>query len=94
MSLCANSDQRWVEACKAYLDGINQTVALYQRLRPQNGSAGGTLPEYICVPPEVNGERLRQLVLDWGRAHRDSLNDQGINVAIWAMRDRYKCNAT
>ncbi|GAC1339265.1 MAG: hypothetical protein NVSMB18_07150 [Acetobacteraceae bacterium] len=91
MEVCTGRDPKMVEACTAYIDGVSDAASFYQRLRPSDGSRGGQLPAYVCVPSNVTGVQLRQSVLSWAQQHRDQLNRQASGVVLRALDDIYRC---
>jgi len=71
--------------------GMLKVLAEYQELRPQDGSKGGALPAYVCVPTEVTGVRQRDTVVNYMKSHPDSANRQAAGVVADAFRDAFAC---
>ncbi len=80
-----------MEACTAYIDGIADSSAFYQRLRPAGRQQGRRLPGYICVPKDVTGVQLRELVVQWFRQHADQANRQASGIVLRALDETYLC---
>lgn len=91
MRLCTSQDRTQVEGCTAYIDGIADSVAFYQRLRPADGSKGGNLPGYVCVPGPTTGVQLRQSVITWYRSHQDQANRQASGIVLRALDETFVC---
>lgn len=91
VELCSSRDPRMVEGCTAYIDGIADSAAFYQRLRPSDGSKGEKLPGYICVPGPTTGVQLRQTIIEWYRRHQNQANRQASGIVLRAMDDTYVC---
>ena len=90
VTLCT-SDPKSAEGCEAYIDGVADAASFYQRLRPMDGSKGGVLPDYLCVPAAITGVQLRQSVVDWYKKHDGSANMQASGIVLRALRDTYQC---
>lgn len=91
VDLCTDKNPRAVEGCTAYIDGVADTVAFYQRLRPADASRGPALPGYICIPGSVTGVQLRQTVVDWFGRHRDVANRQASGLVLRALDETFPC---
>jgi hypothetical protein len=91
IQLCTSKDARAVEGCTAYIDGVADTSAFFQRLRPADGSKGAKLPGYICVPGPVTGAQLRKTVVDWFGKHTDQGQRQASGIVLRALDDTYLC---
>lgn len=89
--LCVSQSRNQVEACTAYLDGISDAVSFYQRLQPSDGSRGGKLPDYICVPAPTTGPQLREAYVSWLRKHEDAQRQPAAQAAMRALNDSYLC---
>jgi hypothetical protein len=90
-NLCISKDRGAVEACTAYLDGVSDAVSFYQRLLPQDGSKGGKLPDYICVPGPTTGPQLREAYVAWLRKHSEAQRQPAGEAAMRALKDTYVC---
>ena len=90
--ICTSQDPRLSEACTAYIDGVSDSATTYQKLRPMDGSAGGTLPGYICVPGATTGVQLRQSVVSWLRDHQNQSQRVAGGAVLSALLDIYPCN--
>lgn len=77
--------------CTSYIEGISDTASFYQKLRPADGSKGGKLPAYVCVPEGVTGVQLREQVVGWAKQHPDLLGRQASGVVLRALDGLYKC---
>ena len=91
VELCTSKDPKLVSGCTAYIDGIADTSAFYQRLRPMDGSKGEKLPGYICVPGPVTGVQLREGVVNWFKTHQDQANRQASGIVLRALDELYVC---
>jgi hypothetical protein len=91
VALCSSTDPRQVEGCTAYIDGIADTSAFYQRLRPADGSKGAALPGYVCVPTATTGVQLRITVIEWFKKHTDQGARQASGVVLRALDEAYLC---
>lgn len=91
MQVCTSRDPRMVSDCTAYIDGIADTAAFYQTLRPSDGSRGQQLPGYICIPGSVTGVQLRQQVVEWARRHRDQMQRQASGIVLRALDETFLC---
>ncbi len=91
VDLCRSTDRTALEACTAYIDGIADTVGFYQRLRPADGSKGGKLPAYICIPAATTGAQMRDTVINWFKAHPDRATQQASGIVLNALNTTYLC---
>ena len=91
VELCTSKDPRAIEGCTAYIDGIADTSAFFQRLRPGDGSKGAALPGYICVPASTTGVQLRQAVVDWFKKHTDQGQRQASGIVLRALDETFLC---
>lgn len=89
--LCQAKDKLAVEACTAYIDGVADGIAFYQRLLPADGSKGGKLPNYVCVPAATTGVQMRETVVAWFKRHPERANQQASGVVINALNETYLC---
>lgn len=91
--LCAKKEPAAQAACDAYIDGISDAVAVYQSLRPRDGSKGPPLPAnaYICVPSGQAGTQLRETWLAWARGHSGEMNRHAPGLVLRALRDTHPC---
>lgn len=92
VELCTSRDRVKVEQCTTYIDGVSDSATFYQELLPEDGSKGGRLPAYICVPGRVTGRDLRTAVVAWARDHRENLRLQASGFVLRALRDGFACN--
>lgn len=90
VQLCTG-DRVSIEACDAYVNGVADAAGFYQRLRPQDGSKGATLPAYICIPGPTTGAQLRETVVQWFQRHPDNANRQASGVVLRALDETFKC---
>jgi len=94
VNLCTSRDKGVVEDCTAYINGVSDTFGFYQNLRPADGSKGGKLPAYICLPAAITGVQMRDAVVSWAKAHPESLRLQASGVVLRAMHDAFRCQGT
>ena len=90
-ALCTSKDPKQSNSCTAYIEGVSDSMSLYQELRPQDGSRGGALPAYVCVPEQVTGIQQRDTVLAWIRQHPEAGSRQASGVVADALRERFAC---
>ena len=91
VELCSSKDPAHLEGCTAYINGIADAAAFYQRLRPMDGSKGERLPGYICVPGPTTGVQLRQGVVGWFKTHQDQAQRQASGIVLRALDEQYLC---
>ena len=89
--LCLSRDRNLAETCTAYLDGISDAISFYQRLQPSDGSRGGKLPDYVCVPGPTTGPQLRETFVSWLRKHDEAQRQPAAQAAMRALNDTYHC---
>ncbi len=94
VSLCTARDRGVVAECTAYINGVSDAASFYQNLRPADGSKGGKLPAYICLPTAITGVQMRDSVVGWARAHPESQRLQASGVVLRALHDTFKCQGT
>jgi hypothetical protein len=90
--LCISRDRNVVEACTAYLNGISDAISFYQRTMPADGSRGGKLPDYVCVPGPTTGPQLRESYVSWLRRHPEAQRQPAAQAAVRALNDTYVCS--
>ena len=93
VEICSSRDKASIEACTAYIDGVSDSVAFYQTIRPRDGSKGPALPTdaYICVPTGTTGVQQREAVVAWAKKNPGDMNRQATGVVLRALRDTYRC---
>lgn len=89
--ICSSGNQSEIASCDAYITGVTDSAVVYQKLRPENGGAGGTLPGYVCIPGQVTGEQLRRQYVAWMGNHRDQADTVAAGTVLTAMLDIYPC---
>ncbi len=89
--LCSSKDRNVQESCKAYLEGISDSISFYQHLMPKDGSRGGKLPDYVCVPGPTTGPQLQESYVRWLRSHQEAQRQPAAQAAIRALNDTYVC---
>jgi hypothetical protein len=94
ITICTGRDKGVVADCTAYINGVSDAVSFYQNLRPADGSKGGRLPAYICVPTAITGVQLRDAVVGWAKSHPESQRLQASGVVLRALHDTFKCQGT
>ncbi len=94
VEICSSRDKTSIETCNAYIDGVSDTVAFYQSIRPRDGSKGPALPTdaYICVPAGTTGLQQREAVVAWSKKHPEDMRRQATGVVLRALRDTYPCS--
>ncbi len=94
ISLCTGKDKGVVADCTAYINGVSDAASFYQNLRPADGSKGGKLPAYLCLPMAITGVQLRDAVVGWAKSHPESQRLPASGVVLRALHDTYKCQGT
>ena len=94
ISLCTSRDKSVVADCTSYIEGVSDSVSFYQDVRPVDGSKGGKLPAYVCVPTATTGVQMRETVVSWAKANPDKLGLQASGVVIRALHAAFKCRGT
>lgn len=94
ITICTGRDKGVVADCTAYINGVSDAASFYQNLRPADGSKGGRLPAYICVPTAITGVQLREAVVGWAKSHPESQRLQASGVVLRALHDTFKCQGT
>lgn len=94
VSLCTGHDKGVVADCTAYINGISDAASFYQNLRPADGSKGGKLPAYLCLPTTITGVQMRDAVVNWAKSHPESQRLQASGLVLRALHDTYKCQGT
>ena len=89
--ICTSRERGQQEACKAYLDGISDAISFYQHLMPRDGSRGGKLPDYVCVPGPTTGPQLQESYVRWLRNHSDAQRQPAAQAAMRALNNTYLC---
>lgn len=79
-----------VAGCEAYISGVSDTITLYQKVGPQSH---GTMkvPAAVCVPGQVTGAQLREVVVTWLRQNPADRGRQAAQLVYRALRDKYPC---
>lgn len=90
VQLCT-SDPKSVEGCTAFIDGVADTAYFYQTLRPANGSKGGPLPAYLCVPPTTTGPQLRDIVVQFVQKKPEQSTREASGVVLRALDASFRC---
>ena len=90
-AMCTSRDAKMSNSCTAYIEGVSDSMSLYQELRPQDGSRGGALPGYVCVPEQVTGLQQRDTVVAWIRQHPEAGTRQASGVVADALREAFAC---
>ena len=91
LTIC--QDQRLSSACTAYIDGVADAAGIYQKLRPADGTAGGTLPGYICIPASQTGTQIRQSVIQSLRGRPDDAQKVAGGAVLSTLLSNYPCTA-
>ncbi len=94
VSLCTSRDKGTVAECTAYINGVSDTFGFYQNLRPADGSKGGSLPAYTCLPAAITGVQMRDTVVGWAKAHPESQRLQASGVVLRALHESFKCQGS
>lgn len=94
VSLCTGRDKGVVADCTAYINGVSDAASFYQNLRPADGSKGGKLPAYLCLPTTITGVQMRDAVVNWAKSHPESQRLQASGLVLRALHDTFKCQGT
>lgn len=93
---CSSKDKTALEACEAYIEGVSDSVLVYQSLRPQDGSKGPAFSSnaYICIPASTTGVQIRDAWLTWAKQNSGDLSRHATPLVLRALRDTHPCPAT
>ena len=92
LQICTSNDPKSIEGCEAYINGVADTASVYQRLRPADGSKGGKLPDYVCIPGPTTGHQLRQSVVEFIRRRGPQVQNRvGGVLVLDALATAYPC---
>ena len=91
VKLCTSRNRTELEECTAYLSGVGDSIDFYQDLLPPDGSKGGRLPAYVCIPNTAKGADLRTAVLNWIRSHPDEARRTAQFIVPRAFHDSFRC---
>lgn len=96
VEICSSKDKTALEACEAYIEGVSDSVVVYQSLRPQDGSKGQAFSSnaYICIPASTTGVQMRDAWLTWAKQHSGDLSRHATPLVLRALRDTHPCPAT
>ena len=89
--LCSGRDKVRAQQCESYIAAVADTAGFYQRLVPSDGSKGGKLPGYVCVPESTTGVALRESFVRWLGAHPDAQGRQASGAVMDALYNTYPC---
>lgn len=90
LEICTSSNRGLAMSCEAYIDGVSDTVTLYQEAAPRQGDA--RVPDTICVPPATTGGQLRDEVVSFLRQHADARPRPAAQVVTRVLRERHPCH--
>ena len=93
LQICTSSEASRIESCTAYVSGLADSVAVYQKLRPSSGPATARLPNYICINADVTGVQLREIVVRWLLSHSDRGSSQATGLVLNALFAEYPCGS-
>jgi len=88
---CTSRDAKLSTGCTAYIEGVSDSISLYQQLRPRDGSKGAALPSYVCVPEQVTGIQMREAVVRYIKQSTDNNTRTASVVVANALREAYAC---
>jgi hypothetical protein len=71
--------------CLAYLDGIIQTVRIYQEIKPGAG--------LFCVPQSVSTAQAAKVILQYAAQHPESLHEIYPDQVVLAFMEAFPCSA-
>ena len=93
VQICSSKDKTALEACEAYIEGVSDSVTVYQSLRPRDGSRGQAFSAnaYICIPASTTGVQLRETWLTWAKQHQGDMGRHATSLVLRAMRDTHPC---
>ena len=87
--VCAYLFERFV--CDAYLGGIADGEALSYLAAHNNGDKNAL--EGFCIPSDETTAKMRDKVLTWIKAHKDSLEKPVGESVFTALHESYPCSA-
>ena len=88
---CTGGDRVRAQQCESYIDAVADTAGFYQRLVPEDGSKGGKLPGYLCIPDNATGVTLRENFVRWLRGHGDAGTRQASGAVMDSLYVAYPC---
>lgn len=93
VQICSSKDKTALEACEAYIEGVSDSVTVYQGLRPRDASRGQPFSAnaYICIPASTTGVQLREGWLTWAKQHQGDMGRHATSLVLRAMRDTHPC---
>ncbi|MBO6036959.1 MAG: hypothetical protein IJ934_02210 [Acetobacter sp.] len=87
--ICSNASGYSV--CDAYLGGIADGEALSYLAAHNNGDKNAL--EGFCIPSDETTAKMRDKVLTWIKAHKDSLEKPVGESVFTALHESYPCSA-
>jgi hypothetical protein len=88
LSICTARAENLVQGCEAYLDGVADTVGVYQH--EQQATPDKQAP-HICMPATVTGVQLRQVAVGYVQAHPADRGRFAALLVTRALGEAYPC---
>ena len=91
LQICTARNIALVQGCEAYINGVSDSVALYQHAASEPNSQV-KLADTLCVPPDVTGAQLREGVVRWLGAHAGDRNHPSAAIVFHVLHETYPCH--
>lgn len=82
--LCTDTSSYGQSYCYAYIAAAADTVRAYQAWMGLND---------VCLPARVSQGQLRDIFVDYARAHPESGDDQAASIVVLALGEKFPCAA-
>lgn len=90
LARCTSRKPGLVMGCTAYVDGVADTVAVYQGAAKAAGDSRAE--NRICIPADVRGTQMRDTVVTWLRNHADQRHRPSANLVVHVLRETWPCH--
>ena len=87
LAICTGKE---LAGCDAYVAGVADTATTYHDLAARPNSPVKVPPD-ICIPAEVTGVKLRQVVVDWLKANEAERGKKASQLVYRALLAAYPC---
>ena len=91
LGVCTARNPAYVQGCEAYIDGVADTVAVYQR-SAANPNSGVKIANTMCVPADITGAQLREAVVGWLQSHPNDRGHEAGLIVFRVLHDAYPCH--
>jgi hypothetical protein len=90
LGLCTSRDRTFVQGCEAYINGVADTAAVYQRAAGEPNSPV-RLADTMCVPRNVTGAQMRDTVTNWLQGHAAERERPAGLIVFHVLHDAFPC---